>query len=785
MATNDKDRLAELIAQARAQLAAVTATPAATTVPAAPKVATSALAAPIPAPELPDSDVSSAPVTASEAEWLWNPEQHKAIDHAAKGESFNLIGAAGTGKTTTLKEIVRILVSKNKVPMIDISTKYLMRGLPGIVLTSFTRRAVRNIRRVVSDDLKPHCVTLHKLLEFEPVFYEVWDAEAGKNRITMRFEPQRNMQRKLPETLRTVVIDEGSMPSTTLFKMLWDALPEPKKVQFIFVGDLHQLPPVYGQAILGFKLLELPTVELTRIYRQAAKSPIITLAHKVKNGEKIPVTTKTTVETEQGKVTIHPWKKPLSDFDGAHATGLFLKQLITSGNYDEEEDIILCPQEKVTNLAFGTKEFNRIVAQELGNGRKAIVFEIVAGFQRHYYAVGDRVMVGREDAIITKIEKNARYWSTVRPRPASEYLDRWGNYKQKPVEDGGKEDFDVDAYLDNFTLKGTEEEDRKQEASHVITVNLLDTEVKQTVSGAGDINNMMFAYCLTVHKAQGSEWSRVFFLTHQSHITMWSRELLYTAITRARKELYMIVEPDRGAKDGTLTKAARSPRIKGDTLAEKAEFFKGKQEEFDKMMAKGSDVPAGKVVEGKYKGTVEEKKPIAIAPSKPIVLVRMADLVPSIFKDAAQQQLLKRWERAKLIWGDKIGAPPTLDYNLQRSNIIGLADLQNRVIKLNPVWCILAVENPVIKEEMLGDTLDHEICHIVSWTYSTDRGHDSGWRMAMRLMGREPKQFYDHNTLPAWTSSFAGIVESRKKQLAESEGANVADDYNITTTDQI
>jgi len=691
----------------------------------------------------------------------WNPQQADAIERAVKGGSFNLIGAAGTGKTTTEKEITRRLIVDAKVPPIDMSTKYLEHGRPGIVITSFTRRAVRNSRKVVVDELKPHCITLHKLLEFEPMYYDVMDPETQKMKTTMRFEPQRNRLRKLPNTLKTIIIDESPMVSVALFKMLVDALPNPNVVQFIFVGDLHQLPPVYGQAILGFKLLELPTVELTHIYRQAQESPIIALAHKVKNGEDVPVAMKSTMETAQGKVTIHPWKKPISDFDGQHTAGLFLKQLIESNNFNEEEDIVLCPQEKVSNRQFGTNEFNRRIAQSLGEKRKAIVWEIIAGFQRHYYAVGDRVMVGREDGVITEIKKNARYWSTKRARPPSEFLDRWGNYGQKPTATDDDDDFDADAFLDAFTLEGDEkDEERKNEASHTITVQLLDTGATEVVSTAGEINAMQFAYALTVHKSQGSEWDRVFFLTHQSHVTMWSRELLYTAITRAKKELYMIVEPDRKTP-GTLTKAARSPRIKGDTLAEKAEYFKGKQEEYEEQMAAGSGLPQGKATPGQYKGMILPKS--APAP-EPVKLVKLETLVSEAFKAEAITRLQHRWINAKGIWGAKIGDCPTLAFDLQRAKIIGLACLGDGIIRLNPLWCILAEEEPYIKKEMLEDTIDHEMAHFIAHRFSGDKGHNTGWTMAMKLLGREANATCD--TLPGWCGAYADLLSKTKSKLA-------------------
>ena len=59
---------------------------------------------------------------------------------------------------------------------------------------------------------------------------------------------------------------------------------------------------------------------------------------------------------------------------------------------------------------------------------------------------------------------------------------------------------------------------------------------------------------------------------HASHATMNSRELLYTAITRAKKELLILCEPD------TMMKGIENPRIKGNTLAEKAIYFQGKKE---------------------------------------------------------------------------------------------------------------------------------------------------------------------------------------------------------------
>lgn len=721
----------------------------------------------------------------SASDWAWNEEQLDGIAKARKRDSFNLIGAAGTGKTTTTKEIVRILIAENLVPMLSMDTKYLQKGKPGIVLTSFTRRAVRNLRRAVSADVQMHCVTLHKLLEYEPQFYEVWDESTQKMRNTMRFEPARNRNNRLPSTLKTIIIDESSMVSVDLFLKLLEALPDPKAVQFIFIGDLHQLPPVYGQAILGFKLLELKTVELTKIYRQAAKSPIISLAHRIKNGEDIENVKNETIKNEQGMVTIHNWKKPLSDFDAMRAAGFFLRDLITKGDYDEEEDIILCPQEKTKNLAFGTNEFNNVVAQTLGDKRSAVVFEIVSGYEKHYYAVGDRLLVGREDAIITNITRNAKFFGK-RPRPASKDLCRDGSYRKAVTETVADDDMDVDAILESFTLVTDKDEDRKQEASHIVEVELLDSGIKEVISTAGEINATQFAYCLTVHKSQGSEWSRVFFLTHQSHVVMWSRELLYTAITRARNSLYLIIEPDRPGRRGTLWKAAKSPRIKGDTLAEKAEYFKGKKDDYDNKVKNTEGLPWQEGTKGQFKGETRKEAPRIEAPYvPPVPLIKLAEFVSAAFKEQALRSLTAFWRKAESIYGaDRIGPIPMMDYDLQRSKTVGLAQLQSHHIKLNPLWCILADDNEKIKHEMLVETIGHEVAHLVAWKYSNDRGHNSGWSMTMQLLGLKPDVYVQEGVLPTWAEGYKEVAIKKLAELKAQKNADTADetptikDYN-------
>lgn len=502
-----------------------------------------------------------------------NQEQREAVRLATEGKSFVLTGAAGTGKTTCTRAAIESLIAhSNKLPLSPDGHKHLQGNVPGIVCTAYTRRAVQNIRKVMPPDIAANCITIHKLLEYEPVYDTIIDQETGKERTTMRFEPTRCGEYPITSTVHTVIIDEASMVGTDLYEKLLDALPH--RPNIIFIGDIQQLPPVFGSAILGFKLLELPVVELKHVYRQALESPIIRLAHRILSGNPIPcdknVTTKRLEFPEDWKVpeklTLHAWQKKISADNALATAAAFLKKAIDLNRYDPEEDIVLCP----FNKAFGTIELNNHIANHLGLKRGAIVHEIICGFEYKYLAVGDRILFDKEDATIVDIRFNPNYAGRT-PQTESSTLDRWGceqGTEHHLTDDKYSED-DIDALLS--AAASTDDDERKNQSSHIVTISYTNYEGKQyEVSKVGDMAAIDLGYALTVHKSQGSEWRRVFFLTHSSHATMLQRELIYTAATRAREELYWILEPE------TLTKAVLSQRIKGNTIAEKAEFFKGK-----------------------------------------------------------------------------------------------------------------------------------------------------------------------------------------------------------------
>lgn len=490
-----------------------------------------------------------------------NAKQQEAAELILSGKSMCLIGAAGTGKTTLMQQVVPLMQQKGLIGPIKQATKWLERGKPGVCVLAFTNKATANIAKKMARDIT--CITAHKLIEFEPVFYQVLNAD-GDMVNTMRFEPARNRLNPLPTSLNAIIAEEAGSISTILHGQITDAIRH--GVQFIFLGDIQQLPPVYGQAILGFKMLELPTIELTEVHRQALDSPILSFAWELLDGKPMKADYIKKKYDKEGEFLFRPWKKKLSDEDGLDIACRLMKSLLDANEFDVEQDMILIPY----NKAFGTIELNKNIAHHLSKKRGAEVHEIIAGWQKFYMAVGDKVLVQKQEAFITKIVRNGLYGG-VEPLMPSKNLNRWGHYdfdNKEEAHEMSLEDFET--MLAAITVTSGEIEDRKNQASHSITCKLIGSEEEIEVTTTGGMMEMSFGYALTVHKSQGSEWRKVLIFLHQSHIKMISRELLYTAVTRAKESLYIVAEPN------TFEYGVTRQRIKGNTLAEKAEYFKGK-----------------------------------------------------------------------------------------------------------------------------------------------------------------------------------------------------------------
>lgn len=526
-----------------------------------------------------------------------NDEQYDVCQVVSAGEDVVVIGPAGSGKSTTQRAAALKLMQSGRIPTIKntYNHKWLVANRPGIIVCSYTRRAVNNIRKILPPELQSNCMTIHRLLEFAPT--EVTGEELtakGELKTSRVFLPQRHRANPLTSDIHTIVIEEAGMVSTDLFEMLIDALP--KKVQFVFLGDIYQLPPPMGSAILGYKMNEHKVVALSRVYRTGEDSPILSLAHRIKDGifikakpqkvsgelhPRYPVLDNFEKETNGG-VIIKPWRTRIDALTCNVTVKNFMIKEMAAGRYDPETDVILCPYEKELSSnheeLVSTVNINKHIANHLGKERKAEIYEIISGVKKHYFAVGDKVMYEKMDMEIVEIERNPKYLGGTVKAP-SITMDRWGtitgltSYESTNMEDQIAALASVD---DIFNL---EADDLSNQASHIIKMRHLKADAESgeeaelvEISKAGDVNGLLFGYALTVYKSQGSEWRNVYLVLHHSHARHTSNEMLYTAVTRAKKQLTVLCEPE------TFENGIKTRVIKGKTLMEKAEFFKGKAE---------------------------------------------------------------------------------------------------------------------------------------------------------------------------------------------------------------
>ncbi|MDE7280629.1 MAG: AAA family ATPase, partial [Ruminiclostridium sp.] len=376
--------------------------------------------------------------------------QKAAINGCLNNRVFILTGGPGTGKTTTLNGIIRLLKLKKK----------------SIVLAAPTGRAAKRMSEVTGESAK----TIHRLLEVDPT-------------VTDRLAFKKN--EKSPLKADVVIVDEMSMVDVLLLEALLRALKT--SASLIMVGDSHQLPSVGAGNVLKDLIAakDIPTVELTKIFRQAAESLIVTNAHKIVKGVMPELNDRKNDfffmnclnELEVPKLVIQLTKIRLPKTYG----------------YSPLEDIqILTP----TRLGCtGTKELNRNLQLALNppsKGKGEIkVFDTV-------FRVGDKVMQIKND-----------------------YDIEW----QKGAEHGqGVFNGDI-GYIENL--------DRY---SGNVVVNFDGRKAEYTTEM---MKKLDLAYAVTIHKSQGSEYNAVIMPLTSINNLMY-RNLLYTGVTRAKNILIII-----------------------------------------------------------------------------------------------------------------------------------------------------------------------------------------------------------------------------------------------------
>lgn len=361
-----------------------------------------------------------------------NEDQQHAIMTCLKHKVAVITGGPGTGKTTLIKKLLRILEQE------QISYR----------LAAPTGRAAKRIM----EGTHRHAETIHRLLEFD--FTTMGFTRNESNAIKTQF----------------LIIDEASMIDIFLAQAILKAMPQHSHI--LFIGDIHQLPSVGAGNFLHDIIAsnKIPCVKLEQIFRQAHDSMIVVNAHRINKGE-FPTST-----IEGAKRDFVFIKEDLPENIPTHLETI-IKRGLPKYHISTDDMVVLVPMHRGPA---GTQKIN-FDLQNMLNGSTSKPHITQGG---NTFKVGDRVMQLRN------------------------------NYDKKVFNgDIGK-------------IESVELEDKK------ITVQYPERVVEYDF---GELNELVLAYAISIHKSQGSEFAAVVVCIFMSHFTLLQRNLIYTAITRAKK----------------------------------------------------------------------------------------------------------------------------------------------------------------------------------------------------------------------------------------------------------
>lgn len=338
-----------------------------------------------------------------------------------------------------------------------------------------TGRAAKRMTEATGYEAK----TIHRMLELSGgVMGEKEPSPGG-----MRFE--RNEENPLDGDV--IIIDEMSMVDIHLIHSLLRAVAVGTRL--VLVGDVNQLPSVGPGNVLRDMIESgaFPVVKLTRIFRQATESDIIMNAHRIHDGERIDL-------GKRSRDFLFIRRETPDAIISAMLT-LVQKKLPAYVEADPFDIQVMTPMRKG---ALGVERLNGILQSFLNPpapGKK----EKETG--RTVYREGDKVM---------QIKNNYQIQWEVR------------NRYQIPVEKGMgvfNGDIGIIRQINEF--------------AELVTVEF--DEARQVEYSFKQLEELELAYAITIHKSQGSEYPAVVIPIHSGPRMLMTRNLIYTAVTRAKK----------------------------------------------------------------------------------------------------------------------------------------------------------------------------------------------------------------------------------------------------------
>nr|WP_314506008.1 ATP-dependent RecD-like DNA helicase [uncultured Lachnoanaerobaculum sp.] len=369
-----------------------------------------------------------------------------------------------------------------KTTTINTIIKYFESEGESISLAAPTGRAAKRMSEATSYEAK----TIHRLLEITPNISE------NSNSIGTHFE--RNEDNPLEADV--LIIDEVSMVDIFLMNALLKAVAIGTRL--ILVGDINQLPSVGPGTVLK-DLIEsncFNVVRLNKIYRQSVRSDIVVNAHKIMTNEDIDLSKKS------NDFIFIKQNNPEHVMDSIIT--LMIDKLPGYVNSTINELQVMTPMRKGP---LGVEVLNLFLQNKLNPTSKQ---KNEKEYDATVFREGDKVM---------QIKNN--------------YQKEWYIYNEKhfPVDKGlGVYNGDIgvikeiDMFSESFTICFDDGKVSKYEFS--------------------EFNEIELAYAITVHKSQGSEYPAVIIPIYKGPAMLMNRNLIYTAITRAKRCVVLVGVPE-------------------------------------------------------------------------------------------------------------------------------------------------------------------------------------------------------------------------------------------------